>query len=65
MLLSLDWSVLKDEPMIVASDTKGKVHLFRLANDKIEKKLSLDAHSFEAWICAFYYWDHNIIFTGK
>lgn len=67
MLLSLDWSTGKysnAEPTIVASDTKGRINVFRYYNSSIEKITSFPGHEFEAWICAFYYWDTSILFSG-
>lgn len=67
MLLSLDWSTGKyssNEPTIIASDTKGRITLFQYKNNSIELIKSVPGHEFEAWICAHYYWDTSIIFSG-
>lgn len=67
LILSLDWSTCKyysTEPEVVCSDSKGNVHKLKLSNTKLNLVSTWDAHSFEAWIAAFYYWDPNIIFTG-
>lgn len=68
LLLSLDWSTGKfssDEPEIVCSDSKGAIHRFKFVNNELKREESWHAHEFEAWICAFYYWDPNIIFSGQ
>ncbi|XP_060523152.1 diphthine methyltransferase [Cylas formicarius] len=67
IVLSLDWSTGKYEssqPNIVCSDSNGKIHLFRLLNSGLNLEKSWNAHDFQAWISAFYYWDPNIIFSG-
>nr|XP_971820.1 PREDICTED: diphthine methyltransferase isoform X2 [Tribolium castaneum] len=67
LFLSLDWSTGKfasGEPEIVVSDSKGAIHRFKLRNCELIKAESWHGHEFEAWICAFYYWDPNIVFSG-
>lgn len=68
LLLSLDWSTGKYQsqtPKIICSDSKGDIHLFRFFGDNLELENTWHAHDFEAWIAGFYYWDINIMFTGK
>lgn len=68
LMLSLDWSTGKyffDIPSIVTSDSKGKISIFELNNNELRLKLCINAHSFEAWICAFYYWNTSVFFSGN
>lgn len=67
LVLSLDWSTCKyfsAEPEIVCSDSKGNLHRLKLSNNKLNLLDTWNAHSFEAWISAFNYWDPNVVFTG-
>lgn len=69
LLLSLDWSTgrcTEDEPDIICSDSAGNIHRFKFISETNELflKSSFCAHSYEAWIAAFYYWDTNITFSG-
>lgn len=67
LLLSLDWSTGKyfsEAPNIVASDSRGNINLFKLIENNLILINSWNAHDYEAWIAAFYYWDTNIIFSG-
>lgn len=69
LALSLDWSTGKEkseEPRIVISDSVGNITVCVLQNgDSVVKHSSWKAHSFEAWICAFDYWDPSVIYTGN
>lgn len=67
LMLSLDWSTGKyasDEPTVVTSDSKGSINLFDFKDNTLIRGTCWNAHSFEAWICAFYYWNTSVIFTG-
>lgn len=67
MMLSLDFSTGKytsETPSIVVSDTNGKIHIFKLNQNELVLETSLNGHEFEAWICAFYYWNTSVIFSG-
>lgn len=66
-MLSLDWNTGKyasESPTIVTSDSKGCISLFEFKDEKLELKLTWNAHDYEAWISAFYYWDTSIVFSG-
>jgi diphthamide biosynthesis protein 7 len=65
LLLSLDWSnrILKNCPeRCITSSSSGVLSLFNLENLEIIREFN--AHSFEAWISAFDYWDPNIVYSG-
>lgn len=67
LVLSLDWSTgihVLNKPEILCSDSKGNIHLLEL-NDNVAWKETFHGHEYEAWIAGFYYWDTNIIFSGK
>ncbi|XP_071547230.1 diphthine methyltransferase [Panulirus ornatus] len=67
LALSLDWSTGKAEnesPLVVISDSKGKINLLCLSYQEINLRERFLAHEFEAWITAFDYWNPNIIYTG-
>ncbi|XP_018574760.1 diphthine methyltransferase [Anoplophora glabripennis] len=67
LILSLDWSTAiygSNEPEIVCSDSKGRIHLMKLIDNNIILLNTWQGHDFEAWISAFYYWDTNIFFSG-
>ncbi|CAH1179744.1 unnamed protein product [Phaedon cochleariae] len=67
LVLSLDWSTgiyQSNEPEIICSDSKGNIHLLHLCGDSLQLIDTWNAHKFEAWIAAFYYWNTNIIFSG-
>lgn len=65
LALSLDWSTGKfhsDSPEIVISDSKGGITVVDVNSCKVVT--NFQAHMHEAWICAFNYWDTNVIYTG-
>lgn len=68
MALALDWSTgvyPQSSPQIVVSQSDGSISLAQINDDGSLNVLStFKAHDFEAWTCAFNYWDTNIIFTG-
>lgn len=67
LTLSLDWRERADSQMtdILASDSKGSIHLLSFSNEReLAKVQTWSAHSFEAWICAFDRWDKNRFFSG-
>nr|XP_045600588.1 diphthine methyltransferase-like [Procambarus clarkii]XP_045600596.1 diphthine methyltransferase-like [Procambarus clarkii] len=67
LALSLDWStrkILSETPSIAVSDSKGKISLFQLCNEKLILIQRFLAHEFEAWITAFDYWNPCTIYTG-
>ncbi|KAF5289758.1 hypothetical protein FQA39_LY03675 [Lamprigera yunnana] len=66
LMLSLDWSTGKFENNIeiICSDSKGCWHRFTFTENLLHLVDTFQAHSFQAWIAAFYYWDTNVFFTG-
>ncbi|XP_044733624.1 diphthine methyltransferase [Chrysoperla carnea] len=65
--LSIDWSTGKYEnsnPEIVVSDSTGYITILKYENEQLNLKFNWKAHDFEAWICAFDYWNSNLIYTG-
>ncbi|XP_013412249.1 diphthine methyltransferase [Lingula anatina] len=67
LALSLDWSsgtFPSNDPSVVVSDSAGVITLLKLSNEKLESMLQWKAHDFEAWICAFDYWNSNVVYTG-
>ncbi|XP_060055455.1 diphthine methyltransferase [Erinaceus europaeus] len=72
LALSLDWSTGKtgrtsEQPLkIITSDSKGRVHLLKVseAGSKLQNMATWQAHSFEAWIAAFNYWQTEIVYSG-
>lgn len=68
LALSLDWSnrlSCGGEKSIVVSQSDGNIQLLRLRPDStIETISDWNAHSFEAWIAGFNYWNTSIIYSG-
>lgn len=72
LALSLDWSSgrtggASDQPLkIVTSDSRGRVHLLNVgeAGSTLQNMDTWQAHSFEAWIAAFNYWQTEVIYSG-
>lgn len=68
LILSLDWSTgicQSNEPEIICSDSKGRIHLLKLINNNLTLLNTWPCHDFEAWTSAFYYWNTNLFFSGK
>lgn len=65
--LSLDWSDRISSPdspsWIVVSQSDGSISLLDISNE-IKEVVNWSAHSFEAWIAAFDYWNTSIVYTG-
>lgn len=66
LALSLDWSTNKStgEPMVVVSDSAGRVSVLRVAGEGVEKIGEWQSHGFEAWIAAFNYWSPDVFYSG-
>lgn len=54
-----------EEPKLVTTTSDGCVQLHSLSQGHLQTVSTWKAHDYEAWICAFNYWDTNMIFTGK
>lgn len=67
LALSLDWSTNKSsgEPMLVVSDSAGRVIVLRVANEGLKKVGEWQSHGFEAWIAAFNYWNTDVFYSGE
>ena len=63
LALSIDWSLGGDKAAV--SDSKGGISLITNALDGMQCTSRWNAHSFEAWICAFDKTDQNILYTGS
>lgn len=66
LALSVDWSTNKVkslEPMLVVSDSKGEVTVFKV-EDKLVRVGCWKGHGFEAWIGAFNYWNPDVFYSG-
>ncbi|XP_041363596.1 diphthine methyltransferase-like [Gigantopelta aegis] len=63
--LSLDWS-RQESPCsdIITSDSTGSLTLFKVGSDIVVAD-RWKAHDYEAWICAFNYWDGNVVYSGS
>ncbi|XP_036983696.2 diphthine methyltransferase [Artibeus jamaicensis] len=72
LALSLDWSTGKTgraggQPLkIISSDSKGQLHLLKVdeAGPGPQAVATWQAHSFEAWVAAFNYWQTEIVYSG-
>ncbi|CAL4139160.1 unnamed protein product, partial [Meganyctiphanes norvegica] len=67
LALSLDWSNTinnSQTPFITVSDSKGNITILTVGNGAIVHNKSFLAHTFEAWITAFNYWDTNLLYSG-
>lgn len=67
LCLSVDWSTGKIEdsnPKLIVSDSTGHVSIYVYQNQNLTLELNWKSHDFEAWICAFNYWDTNQVVTG-
>ncbi|KXJ68556.1 hypothetical protein RP20_CCG002757 [Aedes albopictus] len=62
LALSIDWSLGGNKAAV--SDSKGGISLITNALDGMQCTSRWNAHSFEAWICAFDKTDQNILYTG-
>lgn len=49
---------------LLASDSRGMVSLLTIGQGDLVLERSWQAHSFEAWTCAFDKWNPHIIYTG-
>lgn len=65
LLLSLDWSNRQScAPLeCITSSSNGNLSLFSFGNS-FQLVTEIHAHSFEAWISAFDYWNTDIIYSG-
>ncbi|XP_035694319.1 diphthine methyltransferase-like isoform X2 [Branchiostoma floridae] len=68
LVLSLDWSTgrQQSEPAVITSDSKGQLTLCQLSPTAtgIQTVSQWTAHDFEAWICAFNYWEPTTVYSG-
>ncbi|CAH1274345.1 RBBP4 [Branchiostoma lanceolatum] len=68
LVLSLDWSTgrQQSEPAVVTSDSQGQLTLCQVSPTATGANIvsQWKAHDFEAWICAFNYWDPTIVYSG-
>jgi len=49
---------------IAVSDSGGCLNLVDVSKSSLQILQSWKAHEYEAWICAYNYWDPNIIYSG-
>lgn len=51
---------------IISSDSTGQLHLLKLdeAGSGLHEVATWQAHSFEAWIAAFNYWQTEVVYSG-
>ena len=66
LLLSLDWSNRKSGSaafQCITSSSNGKLFLYDL-NQNFSLVSEISAHSFEAWISSFDYWNPNTVYSG-
>lgn len=65
LLLSLDWSNRCNNSSLkcITSSSNGNLSLFSMENS-LELISEISAHSFEAWIAAFDYWNSDIVYSG-
>lgn len=49
---------------LIASDSRGMISLLTISQSELVLERSWQAHSFEAWTCAFDKWNPHIIYTG-
>lgn len=49
---------------LIASDSRGMISLLTIAQSEVIIERSWQAHSFEAWTCAFDKWQPHVIYTG-
>ena len=54
-----------ETPCTAVSDVKGNVTLLKVNATSVDLLLTLKAHDYEAWICAFDYWNPEVIYSGK
>lgn len=67
LALSLDWSTGRldsSDIRVVCSDSAGCISVASLEEGALTLQTQWKAHDFEAWICAFSYWDTQLIYTG-
>ncbi|KYQ94189.1 WD40 repeat-containing protein [Tieghemostelium lacteum] len=60
LALSLDWSL--DNQNLVISSSDGNVQLVDMESVKVVEQWN--AHDYEAWICAFNYFNDSVMFSG-
>lgn len=60
--LALSLDIRKDQQMIAASDSKGKISILDVQENRTLHQF--DAHELEAWTVAFDNFNHNVIFSG-
>lgn len=53
-----------EEENLLASDSGGSISLLTLTSSGLKKTRDWNAHSFEAWTCAFDKWNANVVYTG-
>ncbi|XP_078691350.1 diphthine methyltransferase-like isoform X1 [Branchiostoma floridae x Branchiostoma belcheri] len=69
LVLSLDWSTGRQqssEPAVISSDSQGQLTLCQVPPTAtgINIVSQWKAHDFEAWICAFNYWEPTTVYSG-
>lgn len=62
LALSIDWSSGGD--VAAVSDSKGGISLISIEPHGMQCQNRWNAHSFEAWVCAFDKTDRNVLYTG-
>ena len=56
--------VASEEPQIAVSYSDGGLAIARFNGEAIDMVRSWKAHDFEAWICAFNYYNTNLVYSG-
>ncbi|XP_034243485.1 diphthine methyltransferase [Thrips palmi] len=73
LALSLDWSCGRssvdafgdNQVYITVSDSQGGANLFKISeNMDLTLLKRWQGHEYEAWICAFNYWEPSVVFSG-
>lgn len=67
LALYLDWSTLINpcnSPLITVSDSKGYFYVYSLQDMNLKLLSKTKAHSYEAWITSFNYFNNNVVYTG-
>jgi len=65
LVLSVDWCTCQTNlPRICFSDSKGRITILCLNGDKLLSIISYNSHQYEAWVAAFDYFNHSVVYTG-